>query len=103
MKRLALLPACLTLSATAVAQETTLKEVTVTSTSDDIAGRRQAATQKVIISTQDIENMGALTVSDVMGKLPGVDAGTPGADGSMAMRSRGMTRDSVQIFIDGER
>ena len=47
--------------------------------------------------------MGALTISDVMGKLPGVDAGTPGADGSMAMRSRGMTRDSVQIFIDGER
>jgi iron complex outermembrane receptor protein len=103
MKRLAILPACLTLSALAVAQETTLKEVTVTSTNDDISDRRQAATQKVTISTKDIENMGALTVSDVMGKLPGVDAGTPGADGSMAMRSRGMTRDSVQIFIDGER
>lgn len=103
MKRFALLPLCLGIASLAVAQERTLKEITVTSTSDDISERRQAATQKVIITTRDIENMGALTVSDVMGKLPGVDAGTPGADGSMAMRSRGMTRDSVQLFIDGEK
>jgi iron complex outermembrane receptor protein len=47
--------------------------------------------------------MGALTISDVMGKLPGVDAGAAGADGSMALRSRGMVRDSVQILVDGER
>jgi outer membrane receptor for ferrienterochelin and colicins len=103
MKRLTLLPLCLGIAAFASAQEKTLKEVTVTSTADDISERRQAATQKVVITTKDIENMGALTISDVMGKLPGVDAGTPGADGSMAMRARGMTRDSVQIFIDGER
>lgn len=103
MKRFAVLPLCLGIATCTCAQEKTLGEVTVTSTADDIAERRQAATQKVIINRQDIENMGALTVSDVMGKLPGVDAGTPGADGSMAMRARGMTRDSVQIYIDGER
>lgn len=103
MKRLAAQLLCIGFATLANAQETTLKEVVVTSTTDDISERRQAATQKVVITTRDIENMGALTVSDVMSKLPGVDAGTPGADGSMALRSRGMTRDSVQIYIDGER
>lgn len=103
MKRLAAQLLYLGFATLANAQETTLKEVLVTSTTDDISERRQAATQKVIITTRDIENMGALTVSDVMSKLPGVDAGTPGTDGSMALRSRGMTRDSVQIYIDGER
>jgi outer membrane receptor for ferrienterochelin and colicins len=103
MKRLAALPLCLGLASLAAAQETTLKEVTVNATADENAERKQAATQKIIINRQDIENMGALTVSDVMGKLPGVDAGTAGSDGSMSLRSRGMTRDSVQIYIDGER
>ncbi|HEX8987828.1 MAG TPA: TonB-dependent receptor [Rhodocyclaceae bacterium] len=103
MKRIAVIPLCIGLAAPVCAEGTTLGEVTVTSSADDISERKQAATQKVIVTRQDIENMGALTVSDVMGKLPGVDAGTPGADGSMAMRSRGMARDSVQILIDGER
>jgi iron complex outermembrane receptor protein len=104
MKRFILLPLYLALSTAWAADEKTLKEVTVSSTgADDVAERRQAATQKVIIDRQDIQNMGALTISDVMGKLPGVDAGTAGADGSMALRSRGMVRDSVQILVDGER
>jgi len=104
MKRFALLPLCLTLASAWAADEIRLKEVIVTSSSEgDIAERHQAATQKVIINREDIENMGALTISDVMGKLPGVDAGAVGADGSMALRSRGMVRDSVQILVDGER
>lgn len=104
MKRLALLPLCLGLASAWADDEVTLKEVIVTSSSeDDIADRHESATQKIIINRQDIEAMGALTINDVLGKLPGVDVGTPGADGSLAKRSRGMTRDSVQIFIDGER
>lgn len=104
MKRLALLPLCLTLASAWAAEEITLEEVTVTSSSENgIAERQQAATQKIIINRQDIEAMGALTINDVMGKLPGVDVGTPSANGALAKRSRGMTRDSVQIFIDGER
>ncbi|MBS1143145.1 MAG: TonB-dependent receptor [Proteobacteria bacterium] len=87
----------------AQAEEKVLGEVRVNASRGEVAERREAATQKVVIGSKDIENMGALTVSDVMSKLPGVDAGTPGADGSMAMRARGMTRDSVQMFIDGER
>ncbi|MDP2155112.1 MAG: TonB-dependent receptor [Sulfuricella sp.] len=104
MKRFALLPLCLTLASAWAADEIKLKEVIVTSSSeDDIAERRQTATQKVIINRQDIENMGVLTIGDVLGKLPGVDAGTPGADGSAALRSRGMVRDSVQMMVDGEK
>lgn len=103
MKRFVLLPLCLTLSSAWAAEEIRLKEVIVTSSSEgDIAERQQAATQKVIINRQDIEAMGALTINDVLGKLPGVDVGTPSANGALAKRSRGMTRDSVQIFIDGE-
>lgn len=104
MKRFALLPLCLMFSSACAAEEKTLKEVTVSSSSEDgTTERRQAATQKIIINREDIENMGALTISDVMGKLPGVDTSTPGSDGAMALRSRGMMRDSVQILIDGER
>lgn len=85
------------------AGEKTLDTITVTSTLDDVAERRESAAQKVIVTKQDIEAMGVLTIGDVMGKLPGVDAGTPGADGALALRSRGMVRDSVQILVDGER
>jgi iron complex outermembrane receptor protein len=104
VKRFALLPLCLTLASAWAADEIRLKEVVVTSSSeDDIAERRQAATQKVIINRQDIENMGAMTIGDVLGKLPGVDTGTPSAGGSVALRSRGMVRDSVQVMVDGEK
>ena len=104
MKRFVVLPLCFSVAAAWGADEKMLKAVTVSAAGEnDVAERRESATQKVIVTRTDIENMGALTISDVMGKLPGVDAGTPGADGSMAMRSRGMVRDSVMILIDGER
>lgn len=83
--------------------EKTLDTITVTSTLNDVAERRESAAQKTIVTKQDIEAMGVLTIGDVMGKLPGVDAGAQGADGSMNLRARGMMRDSVQILVDGER
>ncbi len=83
--------------------EKTLDTITVTSTLDDVAERRESSARKTIVTKQDIEAMGVLTIGDVMGKLPGVDAGAQGADGSMNPRGRGMTRDSVQILVDGER
>lgn len=85
------------------AGEQRLDTITVTAEGGDIAGRREASAQKIVIPRAEIEAMGVLTIGDVMGKLPGVDAGPQGADGSMALRSRGMTRDSVQIMVDGER
>lgn len=93
----------LTAGAACAADEKTFETITVTSSVDDVAERRESAAQKIIVNRREIEAMGALTISDVMGKLPGVDAGPTGADGSMALRSRGMVRDSVQILVDGER
>jgi iron complex outermembrane receptor protein len=84
--------------AAALAQERTLSTINVGA--DALLDRREAATQKVVIGTKEIENMGALTIGDVISKLPGVDSGS---DVSMGVRARGMVRDSVQIMIDGER
>lgn len=82
----------------------TLKEITVTASGmDDIEERKQAATQKIIIGREEIEKMGALTINDVLGKLPGIDVGAESSGGVRATRSRGMARDSVQIVVDGER
>lgn len=101
MKRLLIIPLCLPLALAWAAEEVMLKPVTVTGSGDnDVADRREAATQKIVINRADIEAMGALTIGDVLGKLPGVDASTAG--GAVSMRSRGMVRDSVQMLIDGE-
>ena len=74
-----------------------LKEVTVTATQEDVAERRDATTQKVIVGRKDIANMGVMTIGEVLGKLPGVEIKGGGH------RARGMSRDSVQILVDGER
>jgi hypothetical protein len=46
MRHLTILPLCLAIATLATAEDKTLKEVTVTSTSNDIAERRQAATRR---------------------------------------------------------
>ncbi|MDD2701939.1 MAG: TonB-dependent receptor plug domain-containing protein, partial [Sideroxydans sp.] len=74
-----------------------LKEVTVTATQEDVAERRDATTQKVIVGRKDIANMGVMTIGEVLGKLPGVEVKGGGH------QARGMSRDSVQILVDGER
>jgi len=53
--------------------------------------------QKVVIDKAQIENMGVTSVSEVLGKLPGVESFGGGH------RARGMSRDSVQMMVDGER
>ncbi|HZX30362.1 MAG TPA: TonB-dependent receptor [Rhodocyclaceae bacterium] len=85
------------------AQERVLSEVTVSAAVSDIEERRQSATQKIIIDRRGIEATGGLYVGEVLSKLPGVDAGVPSSDGTVALRSRGMVRDSVQVLVDGER
>lgn len=85
------------------AQEKMLSEVTVSSTVSDLEERRSAVTQKTIIDRQAIEATGGLTVGDVLGKLPGVNAGVPSSDGTANLSARGMARDSVQVLVDGER
>ncbi len=82
---------------------TQLQEVTVTATSSALAEQREAATQKTVIDRAEIESLGALTVGEVIKKLPGIEAGEHDADGGMGARTRGMTRDAVQFLVNGER
>lgn len=86
------------LSGTATAQEQQkLETVTITGSSDATDRRRLSTTQKTVLDRKEVENLGGLTVGEVIAKLPGIDAGDGG------MRARGMVRDSVQILVDGER
>lgn len=78
-------------------EQPTLKEITVTGKSSDVEARREAATQKIVLERKDIENLGVMTIGEVLGKLPGVEVSGDG------QRARGMSRDSVQILVDGER
>ncbi|NOS98435.1 MAG: TonB-dependent receptor [Methylotenera sp.] len=76
---------------------TTLETITVTGARDDVTMRRDAATQKVIIDRKELDSYSVMTIGEVLGKLPGVEIKGGG------QRARGMSRDSVQILIDGER
>lgn len=80
-----------------------LKEVTVTASSDALAERHAAVTQKTVIDRKEIEALGGLTVGETLGKLPGINAGQHGGDGSPSANARGMGRDAVQILVGGER
>lgn len=77
----------------------TLQEVRVTGKRDDVAERRESSTQKIVLERREIENLGVMTIGEVVGKLPGVEVGSSSA----SQRARGMSRDSVQILVDGER
>ncbi len=99
MKRYLLTLVLFTATTLVNAEETAieLKSITVTGERDDIAMRRDAATQKVIIDRKEIDNMSVTTIAEVLGRLPGVEI----KGGSQ--RARGMSRDSVKVLIDGER
>ena len=95
-----LLLAGLSVSFSALAEDQpSLKEITVTGKGSDIAERRDSTTQKVVLDRQEIEKMSVMTIGEVLGKLPGVEL----TGGGMGQRARGMSRDSVQVLIDGER
>ena len=82
---------------------TQLREVTVTATADAAAEQREAVAQKTVIERKEIEALGGLTVGEVIRKLPGNEANEHGADGRLAARARGMSRDAVQFLVNGER
>ena len=103
MKAIFVLPLAVWACAAVQAQERVLAEVTVNAAGSEIEERRQSATQKTVVDRQGIEATGGLYVGEVLSKLPGIDAGIPSSDGTVALRSRGMVRDSVQVLIDGER
>ena len=54
------------------------------------------------VNRNDIEQMGADTVADVLQKLPGVQT-SGGASGNLEIRMRGMDRNATQVLVDGQR
>ena len=57
---------------------------------------------RVIVGRQDIEQMGADTVTDVLKQLPGVQVQGEGS-GNVSIRMRGMNANATQVLIDGQR
>lgn len=82
---------------------TQLQEITVTATTDALSEQREAVAQKTVIERREIEALGGLTVGEVIRKLPGIAVNDHGADGDLAARARGMSRDAVQFLVNGER
>ncbi len=76
--------------------------VNIRSSRPTLQERFQAPGARVVVGREDIEQMGADTVSDVLRQLPGVFA-TTGSDGRTEIRMRGMDRSATQILVDGER
>lgn len=62
-----------------------LGEVVVSGWASAAAERRDATTQKVIMERKDIENLGVMTIGEVLGKLPGVEVQ---GDAQRATRAR---------------
>jgi outer membrane receptor for ferrienterochelin and colicins len=84
------------------ASEPGVTTVTIRGNRGTLQDRFEAPGSRVIVGRDDIEQMGADTVSDVLRQLPGVFA-TTGADGRTEIRMRGMDRGATQILVDGER
>jgi len=78
-----------------------LETVTVRA-SRSIAQRFFAPGSLVTVDRQDIEQMGADSVGDVLRQLPGVQVNSSG-NGNLEIRMRGMDRSATQILIDGEK
>ncbi len=79
-----------------------LPEVEVRGQRSSLNDRFNSPGSRVIVTKEDIENMGADTVTDVLKGLPGVTTST-GANGQTEIRMRGMDRGATQILVDGER
>jgi outer membrane receptor for ferrienterochelin and colicins len=78
-----------------------VQTITIT-TRRELIERFNNAGSMVIVTRQDIENLGADSVADVMKNLPGVQV-TTGSDGSAVVRMRGMDASATQILVDGQR
>jgi iron complex outermembrane receptor protein len=69
---------------------------------DAVEQRRLSTAAKIIITREEIEQYGDLSLADVIKRLPSVTvAGRPGRGGQIRMR--GMGNGYAQILIDGER
>ncbi len=76
--------------------------IEVTGQRDAVAQRRLSTAAKIVVTREEIEQYGDLSLADVIKRLPSVTvAGRPGRGGQIRMR--GMGNGYTQILIDGER
>ena len=76
--------------------------IEVTGRRDAVEQRRISTAAKIIVTREEIEQYGDLSLADVIKRLPSVTvAGRPGRGGQIRMR--GMGNGYTQILIDGER
>lgn len=82
--------------------EATLERVSVSGQATPEAQRRASTASKIIVGREEIEQMGDLTLGEVLKRLPGVTTGgRPGRGGEIRMR--GMGSGYTQILVNGER
>lgn len=78
-----------------------LPAITVTSRKS-VEERFFSSGSRVVIDREDIESLGAATVTDVLQQLPGVSISS-NATGSLVVRMRGMDSGATHILVDGRR
>ncbi len=76
--------------------------IEVTGRRDAVEQRRLSTAAKIVVTREDIEQYGDLSLSEVLKRLPSVTVGgRPGRGGQIRMR--GMGNGYTQILIDGDR
>jgi iron complex outermembrane receptor protein len=84
-------------------EQIVLPNISVSVKKDALSDQRISNIQKQVFDRKEIENLGVMTIGEVLNRLPGIDAGSAISDGSSTPRARGMSRDSVDVRVDGER
>jgi outer membrane receptor for ferrienterochelin and colicins len=97
---------CNGLSVFAQAPETEQSENAANTTVVNVRGRQtlqqrfMAPSSMVVIDRQDIENMGANSIGDILRQTPGLQV-TVAPSGGLEIRMRGMSMENTRILIDG--
>lgn len=97
---------CNPISVFAQASETEQSENSANTTVVNVRGRQtlqqrfMAPSSMVVIDRQDIENMGANSIGDILRQTPGLQV-TVSPNGGLEIRMRGMSMENTRILIDG--
>lgn len=81
--------------------EKTLKQVVVTDQRDAQIERKESNVQKIVISEEEIERFGDVSVGDILKRLPGTSFTGP-AGVTKDVRMRGLDKGYTQFLINGE-
>lgn len=92
---------CIAHSAQAADDEKLLNQVVVTDQRDAQIERKESNVQKIVISEEEIERFGDVSVGDILKRLPGTSFTGP-AGVTKDVRMRGLDKGYTQFTINGE-